>query len=280
MPERVTIEKGSVQETLIIPLYGRKLCAEAFPELYDDQAAAEVCERLDYDFSDLDAKAKSTFWRFGALEAAMRQLDMQWEISDYLQGHPNAAVVDMGCGLNQTALPCDNGRCKLYGIDFPDIIAVREELIGPQERETLVASDLNDLAWMDMIDGSGEAILFAAGVFHYLTRKQAKALARAAAQHFPGGRLVFDTLGTPGRRLMRSTFKNFGMANYDDCLVVDDPSALDDWVPGARVSYRGYMLGYNDMRSPGVTGLHRLLARLCDGPVGMRIIRFDLPKRA
>lgn len=32
--DKIHIEKGSVQETLIIPLYGRKLCAEQFPTLY------------------------------------------------------------------------------------------------------------------------------------------------------------------------------------------------------------------------------------------------------
>ncbi|MBR1829567.1 MAG: class I SAM-dependent methyltransferase, partial [Atopobiaceae bacterium] len=128
MSEKIHIEKGSVQETLIIPLYGRKLCAEVFPKLYTDESAARICERLDYDFSDLDAQAKSTFWRFGALEAAMRQLDMQWEIRDYLATHPCAAVVNMGCGLDQTGRACDNGSCRNYNIDMPDIIAAREEL--------------------------------------------------------------------------------------------------------------------------------------------------------
>lgn len=40
--DRIHIEKGSVQETLIIPLYGRKLCAEQFPTLYQDEYAAVV----------------------------------------------------------------------------------------------------------------------------------------------------------------------------------------------------------------------------------------------
>ena len=105
---RIHIEEGSVQETLIIPLYGRKLCAEVFPALYNDEGAKEICERLDYDFTGLDHQANSTFWRFGALEVAMRQLDMQWEIRDYLKGHPLACVVNMGCGLDQTGSAADN----------------------------------------------------------------------------------------------------------------------------------------------------------------------------
>ena len=37
--EKYKIEKNTVQETLIIPLYGRKVCSEHFPEmLYDEEA--------------------------------------------------------------------------------------------------------------------------------------------------------------------------------------------------------------------------------------------------
>ena len=269
------IEPGSVQETLIIPLYGRKLCAEVFPALYTDKSAAELCAQLDYDFSDLDRQAKSTLWRFGALEAAMRQLDMEWEIRDYLAIHPTAAVVNMGCGLDQTGRTCDNGTCKIYNVDLPDIIAARKELCPAGERELDIAGNLNDFAWMDAVDGSGGAIFFAAGVFHYFTFVQAQALAAELARRFPGGRLVFDAIGKLGKKLMKQTFKNFGMENYDDCLFVEDIAEVEGWVPTARVSSRGYMLGYYDMNDPAVTGLHRFLARRCDGMVKMRIVRID-----
>ncbi|MBQ9043626.1 MAG: class I SAM-dependent methyltransferase [Eggerthellaceae bacterium] len=275
--EKVKIEKGSVQETLIIPLYGRKLCAEVFPNLYTDETAAEICARLDYDFSELDRQSESTLWRFGALEAAMRQLDMQWEIRDYLAAHPRAAVVNMGCGLDQTGRACDNGECLIYNVDMPDIIAAREELSPAGERERNIASDLNDFSWMDEVDGSVGAVFFAAGVFHYFTEAQVRAIASELARRFPGSRLVFDTIGKLGRRLMRKTFQGFGMENYDECLIVEDASALRSWVPGADVSSKGYMLGYFDMDDPNVTGLHRFLARRCDNMVKMQVNRFDFP---
>lgn len=269
------IEPGSVQETLIIPLYGRKLCAELFPALYRDESAARICANLDYDFSELDRQTESTLWRFGALEAAMRQLDMQWEIGDYLSTHPHAAVVNMGCGLDQTGRTCDNGTSRIYNVDMPDIIEAREQLSPAGERECSIASDLNDYTWMDAVDGSDGAIIFAAGVFCYLTFGQAKALTAELAQRFPDGRLVFDVMGKFGKKLMRQTFKNFGMENYDDCLFVEDIAEVEAWVPTARVSSRGYMLGYCDMDDPAVTKLHRFLARRCDGIVKMRIVRMD-----
>jgi O-methyltransferase involved in polyketide biosynthesis len=272
---KIAIEPGSVQETLIIPLYGRKLCAEVFPRLYNDTSAAELCARLDYDFSGLDRQAKSTFWRFGALEAAMRQLDMEWEIRDYLAAHPQAAVVNMGCGLDQTPRRCDNGTCLMYNVDMPNIIDARAELLPEVAREHNIACDLNDARWMDEVDGSGGAIFFAAGVFHYFTFAQAQALVSGLAKRFGGCRIVFDTIGKLGRRLMRSTFKSFGMENYDECLCVEGVSELRDWVPGARLTSRGYMLGYYPMDDPAVTGLHRFLARLCDRRVKMQIVRID-----
>ena len=275
MTKEYRIEPGSVQETLVIPLYGRKLCAEVFPDLYTDKSAAEICAHIDYDFAQMDKQAQSSLWRFGALEAAMRQIDMEWEIRDYLVAHPAGAVVNMGCGLDQTGRACDNGTCKIYNVDLPDIIAVREELCPTGERESNIASDLNDFAWMDAVDGSGGAIFFAAGVFHYLTFDQAKALAAELARRFPDGRLVFDTLGKLGKKLMRTTFKNFGMENYDDCLFVENIAEVEAWVPTARVSSRGYMLGYRNMDDPAVTGLHRFLARRCDSMVKMRIVRMD-----
>ena len=33
------IERNTVQETLILPLYSRKLCSELYPNLYRDETA-------------------------------------------------------------------------------------------------------------------------------------------------------------------------------------------------------------------------------------------------
>ena len=82
------IEKNTVQETLVIPLYGRKMCSELYPNLYRDETAVRLMERVDYDFSRLAAGAKSTMQRFGFLEVAMRQSDLAWEVRDYLRTHP------------------------------------------------------------------------------------------------------------------------------------------------------------------------------------------------
>ena len=108
------IEKNTVQETLIIPLYARKVCSELYPNLYQDETAVRLINEIDYDFSDADKNARSLMQRFGSLEVAMRQNDLAFEVRDYLKSHPNAAVVNLGCWLDSTGRSCDNGTCKLY----------------------------------------------------------------------------------------------------------------------------------------------------------------------
>ena len=120
------IEKNTVQETLIIPLYARKVCSELYPNLYRDETAVRLIDEIDYDFSEAEKKSRSLMQRFGSLEVAMRQNDLAFEVRDYLKSHPNAAVVNLGCGLDSTGRSCDNGSCKIYNLDFPDVIAVRK----------------------------------------------------------------------------------------------------------------------------------------------------------
>ena len=53
------IEKNTVQETLIIPLYARKVCSELYPNLYRNETAVRLIGEIDYDFSDADKNARS-----------------------------------------------------------------------------------------------------------------------------------------------------------------------------------------------------------------------------
>lgn len=52
------IEKNTVQETLIIPLYARKMCSELYPKLYRDETSLRLVDAVDYDFSALQKNLK------------------------------------------------------------------------------------------------------------------------------------------------------------------------------------------------------------------------------
>ena len=281
--QRHPIEKNSIQETLVIPLYGRALCTRKFPQLFADQTAAELLEQIDYDFSALEQRSGGLLQTFGALEVAMRQSDLAFEVREYLRAHPRAAVVNLGCGLDSTGRACDNGQCRIYNIDLPDVMAVREALLPAGERERNLAADLNDLSWFDAIDAPTEdgAVFFAAGVFYYFRTEQVRALCAAMAERFPGGRLVFDAAGPTAVKLMLKTWvKQAGIRDVGAYFSVRDPAReLSPWTDRIAVSSRGYMQGYQKLRGPGIRPVHRLLARLADGPLKLQIVRIEFQTR-
>ena len=275
------IEKNTVQETLIIPLFARKVCSELYPDLYRDETAVRLIDQLDYDFSETEKKSHSLTQRFGSLEVAMRQYDLAFEVRDYLKDHPNAAVVDLGCGLDSTGRACDNGSCKIYNLDFPDVIAVRNELLPAGDREQNIPCDLNDTAWFSQIDATGGAIFFASGVFYYFLTEQVKALVQSMADAFPGGVLVFDAANRTAVKMIAKTWlKSAKIQDVGAYFAVSDaPKEIGAWDSRLQVSSRGYMLGYNDLKDPSVSGFFRFLARVGDGMMKMQIVRIKFAIR-
>ena len=269
------IEKNTVQETLVIPLYGRKMCSELYPNLYRDETAIRLMKEIDYDFSVLEKKSGNLMQRFGFLEAAMRQNDLAWEVRDYLKTHPNAAVVNLGCGLDNTGRACDNGSCKIYNLDFPDVIALRQQLLPAGEREQNIPCDLKDSAWFDKIDASGGAVFFASGVFYYFLTEHVRALVQGMANAFPGGVLVFDAANRAAVKMIAKTWLR--TAKIKDVgayfAVSDAPKEIGEWDSRLRVSSRGYMMGYNDLKDPSVSGFFRFLAKVGDNGMKMQIVK-------
>jgi O-methyltransferase involved in polyketide biosynthesis len=272
--ETYHIEKNSVQETLVIPLYGRKVCSEHFPHLFKDEEAERLCSMLDYDFAEKGKKMETMAGLFGALEVAQRQYDIGCEVKDYLKTHPRAAVVNLGCGLDDTFRKCDNGLCRGYNIDMPDVIAVRDEILPAGEREINLGCDLNDDGWMDRIDGAEGAVFYATGVFYYFKKEDVRALFQKMAARFPGAVLAFDACNRRGAKMMTKTWlKEAGIADVNVYFSLEDASELKRWSADfASVTSRSYMRGYRDIYKD-VGAFHKLMIRFCDSLVKMIIVK-------
>ena len=270
------IEKNTVQETLIIPLYGRKVCSDRFPDLFQDPEAERICNMLDYDFAKKGKRMESGVGLFGALEVAQRQYDIACEVKAYLKRRPNAAVVNLGCGLDDTFQKCDNGTCEGYNIDMPDVIAVRNELLPAGDREKNLGYNLNDDTWMDEIDANAGAIFYATGVFYYFKTEDVRTLFCKLAKRFPGAALVFDSCNQRGARMMTKTWlKEAGIKDVAAFFSLENPSELEGWSGDfARVSSKSYMRGYRDIYDK-VGFLHKCMIKFCDSMVNMRIVKIE-----
>lgn len=227
--KKIKIEKGTVQETLLIPLYGRKYAMDLYPDLFMDHDCQALFDRIDFTVPD---NMKGMLGNIGCIMGATRQYDMASACRAYLKAHPNACVVNLGCGLDTTFRQVDNGKAKGYNLDFPDTIAIRNELLGNREREFNIACDLNDISWFDQIDFRPEdgIVFFASGVFYYFKMTDVEKLFAAMAEHFPGGKLVFDATKKKGLKSMLKTWlKGFEMKDINVYFSVDDVHTLKEW---------------------------------------------------
>ena len=93
----------------------------------------------------------------------------------------------------------------------------------------------------------------------------------------PGGKLVFDAANQKAVKLMLKTWiKDAEIKNVGAYFAVSDAvRELSPWAEGMRVSSRGYMLGYHDLKDPSVSGFFRFLARVGDNMMKMQIVRLD-----
>ena len=270
------IEKDSIQETLIIPLIGRKVCSDHYPELFNDPEADRILGMLDYDLRDKLKKMETAPGLFGALEVAQRQYDLGCEVKDYLSTHPEAAVVNMGCGLDDTFRRCDNGKCKGYNIDMPDVIAVRDELLPAGDRETNIGCDLNDYSWMNRIDAENGVVFFASGVFYYFHTEDVKKLFAEMSRRFPGGVLVFDCCNSKGAKMMTSTWlKEAGIKDVSAYFSLENAWEIKGWQGEFKdITSKSYMRGYRDIYDD-VSRFHKLMIRFCDSFVKMVIVKIS-----
>ena len=126
-------------------------------------------------------------------------------------------------------------------------------------------------------DPGDGTVLFAAGVFYYFTTEEVKALATGIARRFPRGRLVFDAAGQTAVRLM---LKNLGEAGgHPGCGRLFFRQGCQGG-SGAMVAavfcfQPGLYAGLSIAHDPAVRPVHRLLAKLADGPMHLQIVRID-----
>lgn len=84
---------GTVQETLLIPLYGRAVENRKEESALRDPRAEEIVASIDYDFSRFDNLPS-------LVGAVLRTALFDLWVADFLAAHPTGTVVEIGTGLN------------------------------------------------------------------------------------------------------------------------------------------------------------------------------------
>lgn len=217
----VKIVENSVQETLVFPLYGRAVCSEKYPALFLDPLSEGVIKNIDYNFKE------KTWQEHAVVVWALRQRILCSQAAAYLKIHPEATVIDLGCGLSTGFSTVDNGSCRWINLDIPEIISIRQELLPCGPREENLAADAFDLSWVDRagIDIEKGVYIISGGMFYYFKPEKIKELFCGLAKRFPQGRICFDCESSYGVRESNKMVKKNGNGSKM-YFAVDNPKTL------------------------------------------------------
>ena len=186
--EKEKITLSGVPETLLVPLYARALESRKENHAFYDAAAVRIIDTVDYDF-EKHGKSKKNMWG-----CAGRTVLFDREAAAHIAKYPGCCVVNLACGLDDRFHRLDNGRICWYNVDFPDVIALRRELLEPNDRVTDIATSVFDYGWMDEVADHDHTLIIAEGFLMYVTAEEVQGLFSTIAGKFTHTTLLLELM--------------------------------------------------------------------------------------
>ncbi|MFZ1289432.1 MAG: class I SAM-dependent methyltransferase [Melioribacteraceae bacterium] len=197
MSEKIKIELGYVQLTLLLPLWGRAIETEKPNPKIIDNTAKEIIKKIDYNFSLISENIQE----ITQFEWIARSIHIDNTIKEFLRQYPKATIVNVGCGLDTTFDRVDNGKLFWYDLDLPVVIELRRKFISESDRRKFISYSFLDDRWFKELHIEENVLLMAAGVLYYFEENQLKEIFNKIVEKFPGSEIVFDAASTMGVRI-------------------------------------------------------------------------------
>ncbi|HZU47319.1 MAG TPA: class I SAM-dependent methyltransferase [Mycobacterium sp.] len=192
---------GSVEWTNLCTLYLRAYESRSKRPVLGDRAAAEAVDRIHYNFARMRwSMLPATNQFMVALRA--KQIDI-WA-ADFLQRHPDAVVLHLGCGLDSRAFRLDTPPgVQWFDVDVPNVIDLRRKLYDDHDRYRMIGSSVTDPEWLEQTPAGGPALVIAEGLLMYLTATEVRELLQRLTDRFSTGELLADITSPSGPWLSR-----------------------------------------------------------------------------
>ncbi len=243
MPNQEHIQLGDVQETLLLPLWGRAVETQKGHPLLIDNTAVNIINSIDYNFSHI-AKNMNELSRLAWIA---RSLYFDCKIRDFLVKNPNSTVINVGCGFDTTFDRTDNGQVEWYDLDVEAVINLRKKFIKETPRRTFLPYSVFDTNWYQNIKNKENVLIMMAGVIYYFTEIEVKSLFQDFNSHFQKCEAIFDYSSPLGVKVAnkkviddggmdKSAYLSWGVKNINDIYKWDlQISILDN-----RPMFKGF----------------------------------------
>lgn len=209
-----------VMDTLYIPLYARIYVSKHFPSFFYDTKA------LSLESSIPNSMIQKQSNEYVCMASACRQYVLDHKIRHFLSSFPNGNVVFLGAGLETAYSRLSNTTASFYQVDLPEVIQIRQDLLGCGINEHLIAEDMFTLQWTQSIQREQPTLLVLSGVLQYFQEDKIVSFMRQLKISFPKGELIFDATNHQGLVYANRYVKKTGNTDALMYFSLDDPQSF------------------------------------------------------
>ena len=242
------------QESLFLTLGGRALDSRLPRPFLGDTMADAIITRIGYDLSKfptisttrVDPRAK-------VFEIAVRAKRLDEVVRRFVLRHPDAVVLELGAGLDGRVFRVEPPpTVGWYDVDFPQVIALRSQVLPKLANVRSIGADLVEPNWLDELPTDRPTVIVADGLGAFITSHDFVVLLNRLISHFPSGELAFNAYTTYAIWLLKHSRAMAAIAGDVVNPGFNDPRQPERWVDGLELVEEMFLT-----RAPEVVELPR-----------------------
>jgi len=239
-------EINQISQTAFLTLQCHAMDAGSAHPVLNDQSSVRTLALLKERLQDSDSGfyrkiVKDQINKKLITHIVLRAKQYDQYIREFINVHPDATVVNIGCGLDDRFARIDNGSISFFDLDLPGIMDIKKQLFPPKERYIHIAQSVFEYDWIDRIE-SEHVILVAEGVFMYCEEKDVRELFRQLQNKLNGPEIVLEVVNKKWLKGWRRKGMEIKMKKElkfgEDTLYrfgISDSDEIEQWHRGYRL---------------------------------------------
>jgi O-methyltransferase involved in polyketide biosynthesis len=187
---------NDISNTALVTLRCHIEDAKQTDSILKDRSSLKTYEYLNTILDEEDKKILNKRVKRNLVKhTALRAKKYDDYVIQFLSKHPEAIIINIGCGLDHRFERIDNGKCEFIDLDLPDVMDIKKNIFPGTKRYRQIGQSVFDFNWLDNID-KAPVLLLAEGVFMFCNETEVKALFNELHKRMPDSCIVFEVFSS------------------------------------------------------------------------------------